>query len=180
MDDKKFMNADEIREMARDPDQWFQKARGLERCADDLWNRFTVAFRTPGGSALSPDYLEGAHMLYGMALELALKGALIRSGSTIVDFEPGFKKGKESIVSFKGLGGDHDLVGLARSAGFLDQSVHATLQDLSRCVRWLSRYPVPSNVQPSGVNPRTRVGINAQAKELLNRIIGPNAERSSI
>jgi hypothetical protein len=86
-----------------------------------------------------------AHMLFGMALESGLKGRIVRANPSAVKIERTVRETR--IAGFRGVGGDgHDLVKLAGIAGLVskkDADLVLVLQDLTRCMRWMARYPVP-------------------------------------
>jgi len=151
-----------------------------------VWEQFIHAFQTRGFGHLAPAYLETAHLLYGLAIEVALKGELIRLDPNNVRLETSInKEGVLDGVSFKGIkgvkGDGHDLVQLAERAGLLSdpntKDLRDALVDLTRCIRWQSRYPVPKESKGDGSASNLRFTFKNQwikdwVRPLLDQILG--------
>lgn len=102
-------------------------------------------------------------MLYGLAIETALKARIIELDSNAIDFREK-RDGEGNVVDLQivkigaELGKDgHDLVKLATVAGLGDGGATFSLQTdrntireilayLTDCVRWSGRYPVPKRL----------------------------------
>lgn len=72
------LSPEEYIELARDARRWFEKAAAIEQCADHTWAEFVRCFSSSKHAHLVPGYLEMSHLLYGLALEAALKGEIVR------------------------------------------------------------------------------------------------------
>lgn len=141
----------------RDPENWVEKGRALRECANVVYSSFVTSFTTAGQGGFAPGYLMTAHMLFGMALESGLKGRIVRDDPGAVKID---HTGQETrIEGFRGVRGDgHDLVRLAAIAGLAsrkDADLMLVLQDLTRCMRWMARYPVPRVISTEQESPAT-------------------------
>jgi hypothetical protein len=99
-----------------------------------------------------PNYLP-AGMLYGFAIENALKGLIIAKGLGTVS---------RSKIDPKIM--NHDLVSLATDAGIaLDNSERAVLETISMIAEWAGRYPVAGSVHK-----HKRLGMPVVTNEVLD------------
>jgi hypothetical protein len=132
--------------LAQSSRAWRQTAAGLKRTADIVWERwFGIFKRLDGGQTAMATVQEGRDLmlllpsvllLYGLALENAVKGLLIAKDTSIV----------ESRIKWKMKAGAHDLRELFKKADLLITSEEEDLLDaLSDAVLWGGRYPVPKN-----------------------------------
>jgi hypothetical protein len=167
------MEAEDLLRTVTSPDAWLAKSVTLRRSANALWNDFfwsTLESGEAGGKASETNedtnwekamgFLSVAKMLYGMAIEAALKGHLIRvsPGATKLELvADGSGKVVEVEVKQLGvsMGQGHDLVRLAENAkafvpgnipGFSDWNIDTlrdVLRDLTEHIIWAGRYPVP-------------------------------------
>jgi len=132
--------------LAQSPEAWRRTAIGLKRSAEIIWEHwFGIFKRLEGGQVVKTTYQEAGDiylliptflLLYGLALENALKGLLVANDPTIV----------VSPVKWKIKGGGHDLCQLYKKVGFLATADEQELLDaLTQAVLWAGRYPVPKN-----------------------------------
>lgn len=159
------MDAGDLIQAVKDPALWVQKSISLRRAGNKLWEAFFRASLTgiieDSETRLEQrddafDYLLTAKMLYGLAIETALKGHLIGADptNTVIEVRMDGSGGvlqaelKQLGVSFKE---GHDLVALAEKAAaftkLADKVDSVLLKDVLRhltdCVIWLSKYPAP-------------------------------------
>lgn len=130
--------------LAKSPDAWRTTAIGLKRSADIIWEKWFVIFsRLEGGRIAKASNREAGDLyllipsfllLYGLALENALKGLIIAQDPSIM----------ESKVKWKIKGGGHDLRELYKESGLsITNDEKELLDDLTQAILWAGRYPVP-------------------------------------
>jgi len=169
------MDAEELLRTATDPLAWLVKSVSLRRSANVLWEAFFRAMlehaRTYDKDTGTGDkakwqealeYLSVAKMLYGLAVETALKAHLLRENPSETEFQlraDGSGKVMEAQLKQLGvaIGQGHDLVLLAEKAGAFargEKAVFSTeadfealrdiLKHLTDSIKWSGRYPVPT------------------------------------
>lgn len=167
------MDANQFLKVATDAAEWLKKSVALRRSADVLWEAFVGATlewasqvrANPAMSATSWDealeHLTSAKLLYGLALETALKGHILQVRPGDIEFKM-TADGTGAVATAKvkhfgvALGQAHNLELLAERAGVFDRDsepVFATdddyralreiLKHLSEVIYWSGRYPVP-------------------------------------
>ncbi len=117
------------------PEEWLTTATNLRKAADILFAECPQGW-SPNGEPIDPDklfILAPASMLYGFALENAIKGYLIeRRGS----FDAAVSADKEA---WKG----HRLQALAQATGLqLTGEQSLLLESVEALICWAGRYPV--------------------------------------
>lgn len=163
---RRAVDAEDLIKAVKDPALWVQKSISLRRAANKLWEAFfrtslLGTFETPKPESEQQldealEYLLTAKMLYGLAIETALKGHLVAAdpkntnievqidgAGTVVQAEL-----KQVGVSFRQ---GHDLKILAEKAGAFTKLANRVdavqladvLKHLTDCVTWLSKYPAP-------------------------------------
>lgn len=169
------MHAEDLLRAAKEPAAWLAKSLDLRRSANALWDAFFRATlehaRTYNKVTQSGDdakwnealgYLDVAKMLYGLAVETALKAHLLEANPASAEFQlrvDGSGKVVDAQLKQLGvpLGQGHDLVLLAEKAGvftngdkaiFPVQSDLVVLRDLlkhlTESIVWSGRYPAPT------------------------------------
>jgi hypothetical protein len=125
------------------------------------------------GQVVMPLTLCVRAMLFGYAIECALKGLWVKKGNKIV------LNGKYVGVSGSK---DHDLVGLSKAVGFSPTTAEAdVLQRLSKFVRFAGRYPIaktPDEMRPHEMPVIGKIDVGffskrdfRTAQSMLNKII---------
>ncbi|WOB06928.1 hypothetical protein [Piscinibacter gummiphilus] len=165
------MHATHFVEKSTDPEAWRKHSRALRRSADVLWDDFVelVARAVAIGKTKSvqPDFsaaiesIEIAKLLYGLALETALKAWLIEKTPEKVEIRLTMKgDGSPTQAELKSFGlpsnQGHNIFGLAEAAGVFGKpfasviktdgdraAVKNICRDLGEVVVWRGRYPVP-------------------------------------
>ena len=165
------MRANQFIERSRDPARWRKHARNLRDSAEYLWIRYTVMLTTEvkraRESQTAPDFelvidaLETAKLVYGLALETALKAWIIERHPEKIEIRvvmDGAGETKQAELRAIGVPASqgHNLLSLGEAAGIfegefqnrltteLDQSTLKNIcRDLSDVVQWRGRYPVP-------------------------------------
>ncbi len=132
--------------LAQCPQAWHRTAVGLKRSADIVWEQwFGIFKRLEGGQTATATRQEAGDLyllipsfllLYGLALENALKGLLVANDPSIVG----------STVKWRIKGGGHDLRHLYSESHLLVKAdEQELLAALTQAVIWAGRYPVPRN-----------------------------------
>jgi len=170
------MDADAFLQLASDPEAWRKKSRSLRRSADVLWAAFQnvcIAYgkaykagEEPGEGVLDTviEFMMSAQMLYGLALETAFKGYILRLRPDKVQFKiyiiaDGTRRlgsveiGQIGVALKEG----HNLLTLTEIADVFRRDEHAIfkvesdfkaltaiLEHLTEMVLWQARYPVPT------------------------------------
>jgi len=192
------MNADIFLEFGRNPQYWFRKSLNLRNSANVLfdayhsqamkWARADEADQTLiWGQALA--HLDSAKMLYGLALETALKGTIIRERPSSVQFSitsdasGNVLTAELSDISGQKKGG-HNLMKLALETHLLDRDSNAVFQnqedfniaqdilnDLTSFVTWLSRYPIPVRATQEPQYPKDPRSLGTEFRNWTDRML---------
>lgn len=208
------MDANQFINIAKDPDAWLRTSVLLRQAADKLYDDAVLPLSQlgptmadamdRGGQEIRIDGLTRAvelfqltipaSLLYGLALETALKGAIIRQCPRDVEFlTQSGRKGKSSVTAIKRIGvriggGGHNLVELAKFAGVFEQSstalfaaaehasVRGTLEYLAACIRWRAKYPIPLNSDDARHGPLSPFS-GRRGKQHLREWIDPILDR---
>ncbi len=170
------MQAAELIAKSKDAEAWRKHARALRRSGDAIWQRFekslfeALAGTKDGGAGadldVSVEYLETAKLLYGLALETALKAWIIKQKPGEIEIGVTIDGSGEAVhAELKRVGvrlQGHDLHALAESAGLFGTGFSAVItqdsdrdavrticRDLGQAVAWRGRYPAPrSSFEP--------------------------------
>ena len=165
------MRANQFIERYRDPAQWRRHARNLKDSGEFLWIRYQTMLaaeaRRAKESATDLDFervidaLETAKLVYGLALETALKARIVEKYPEKVEIRvvlDGAGEPKQAELRTIGVpsSSGHNLLMLAEAAGIFDAEFQDLLpvtleqgvlknicRDLSDVVQWRGRYPVP-------------------------------------
>lgn len=135
------------------PEEWLTTATNLKKAADILFAECPEGW-FPDGEPIKPDklfVLAPASMLYGFALENAIKGYLIdKCGS--------FDAAKNADEkAWKG----HQLQALAQATGLpLTQDQRLLLASAGALVCWAGRYPVPLKLERFTLNKQLNADNN--------------------
>lgn len=183
------MHADEFLKTTRDPLAWRRHALALRRSADALWTEFSLdltgtAIEDDDSRRRIPDLdramesLETAKLLYGLALETALKAWIVERHPEKIEFRVSVDgAGTATSAELRTLGvptsGGHNILALAEAVGLFrvefsdilkfdsDRSVMRNIcRDLSEVVIWRGRYPIPL---ASGERQRLDPGVDGRA-----------------
>lgn len=179
------MNTESFMKIVTDPKSWEMQSKGLRRTGDALWNHFMEAWVQYGKAAKEKDkaavldsldavadYLTHAQMFWGLALETAFKGIILKS--TPGEIELALQSdgtGTIQSVEIKQFGvpmnKGHDLVALAGKVGLFTRKdnpifkedsdfriIREILLHLTDTVRWSARYPAPLKSQDHHVKPQ--------------------------
>src|SRR5687767_12063203 len=117
------------------PEAWLAKARELKRAGDRLMELYALDWTTPWAEERS--FFGIALMLYGFALENALKGNMIEQDPSIADAV------KQRLVWPPGVGG-HELSAQGRFIGMnwdQDPDTLRYVDCLEEQLTWQGRYP---------------------------------------
>lgn len=165
------MHATQFIERSRDPARWRKHARNLKDSGEYLWIRYQVMLATEAKRARESktepefepviDALETAKLVYGLALETALKARIIEKYPEKIEIRvvmDGTGEPKQAELRTIGVptSSGHNLLSLAEAAGIFDDEFQNRLstkveqstlknicRDLSDVVQWRGRYPVP-------------------------------------
>ena len=165
------MKAADFIELSKDPNQWRKHSRALRRSALTLWLEFERTLLTEVGLASEknrdPDLdealelFENTKLLYGLALETALKGYIIKVDPDSLEIRVTMNgRGEPLHAELRNVGvptsQGHNLLALAEKAGIFgptfehvlkfesDRAVMRSIcKDLGEVVLWRGRYPVP-------------------------------------
>ncbi len=158
---------EEYRDALHDPNSWVTRSVSLYQSAEAVWNAGKNSGFSPASNRPAPvspldivqmfGYYKVAMMLYGMAVETALKMILIRDKSKdiVVQLETD-GGGNIQSISLRNSGDSssgHDLVALAKNAGVIsrdetkDLDTKKHLRAPSGYVSWRGRYPVPKGAK---------------------------------
>lgn len=177
------MIASEFIERSRDPSAWRKHAKALRRSADLLWEEFTrvvgeeaataIQNKTEPNFAAAIEALETTKLLYGLALETALKAWIVEHVPSKIEVRLTMDgKGEATYAELRAIGvstsNGHNLLALAETAelfGERFQSVVRTeddkrvirniCRDLAEVVLWRGRYPVPlTSAEPMKLDPK--------------------------
>jgi hypothetical protein len=156
------MKAESFLEFASDPTHWRRKAESLRVSADALWDAFVLkmceavdkekrAVDEPK-MELATNVLRNCQFLYALSAECALKGLLLKSDPTSMQFltkMDGSKNLLHAEILRKGTQtfDSHNLEKLAQQCGLLasgdDKETREMLSFCTRIIEWIGRYPVP-------------------------------------
>ncbi|MBN3754205.1 hypothetical protein G3N95_14735 [Paraburkholderia sp. Tr-20389] len=176
------MTATDFLEQSRNPVAWRKRAAALRRSADLLWEEFcrvfiaAVAEARDGKAELdlegTLEALEGAKLLYGLALETALKAWIIENHPSRIEVRVTMDgAGEATHAELKALGvpmsSGRNLLALAEAAELFGdrfqfvlrtdgdkQAMRNICRDLAEVVLWRGRYPVPlASADPTKLDP---------------------------
>ncbi|WP_093016472.1 hypothetical protein [Variovorax sp. OV700] len=183
------LHADEFLIKTRDPHAWRTHARALRRSADALWNEFSLDLtgmtmedgdsrrRTPDLDR-AMESLETTKLLYGLALETALKAWIVEHHPEKIEFRVSVDGGGAATsAELRTLGvptsSGHNILALAEAVGLFrgefsdvlkfdsDRSAMRNIcRDLSEVVLWRGRYPIPL---ASGERQKLDSGVDRRA-----------------
>ena len=178
------MQAETFLEKSRSPGAWRKHSRALRRSANVLYDDFEAVLieSVKEAKALGQNVnhesaieaIETAKLLYGLALETALKAWIIEHKPSQIEIKitiDGSGEAKHAELKSFGVNGNqgHNLSALADVAGIFEGSAFAHIlktksdhevfraifRDLGEVVVWRGRYPVPmasSEPQPLAKN----------------------------
>ena len=137
---------------AKYPATWVIRAQFLKESAEK------ITFTEPGNSHLA----RVNFMLLGMALESLIKGHMVFRGIQVIEEKRGSTHIKKVFKS-------HDIHKLAKkiecpALPITDQE-YEILEKLSYFIKWIGRYPVPTNAQ--GMGP---LQVSSLELELINSL----------
>jgi hypothetical protein len=184
------MHATEFVEKSTDPTAWRKHSRALRHSADVLWDDFVDLVAQAASQAKSesarPNFesaieaIETAKLLYGLALETALKAWLIEHSPEKIEIRITMSgDGSPRHAELKSFGippnQGHNILALAEAAGVFGQRFSHVLKtesdgaalknicrDLGEVVVWRGRYPVPmSSFDPVSLDPKVPVAALA-------------------
>jgi hypothetical protein len=176
------MQAGQLIEKSKSPEAWRKHARALRRAADAIWQKFEESIvewtRSSHERGIKSDfelpreYLETSKLLYGLALETALKARIIENTPEAIEIKVTINGTGEAVqAELKNIGvpasQGHNLLALAEAAGLFGPDFSSVLstelardgmrnicRDLGEVVVWRGRYPVPlSSFEPIKLNP---------------------------
>lgn len=153
----------------RDPSAWKMQSSIMRKSAEVLWDKFATTVLDSMKTGIADDalfetalnYMQTCKLLYGLALETALKAAIVEREPQDIDLRISMNGlGELTEVEVKSLGvpngKGHDLLSLAEKAGLFDGSYEFLLVDtlsknamkqicrhLGEMVVWRARYPAP-------------------------------------
>lgn len=185
------MQAAQFIERSKDVEAWRKHARALRRSAQLLWQEFerSLLFAIQAGSSKGTEpnldeaieTFETTKLLYGLALETALKAWIIEHKPSEIEIKVTMDgNGEAKQAELKNIGvpssQGHNLLALAEVAGLFTSTFASTLttdsdrdamrnicRDLGEVVVWRGRYPVPlASFEPLKLNP------NVPAKALAH------------
>ncbi len=173
------MDAKQFLESATNPKKWISKSRSLRFTGDQLWDlmfRAIADYANPTrpkdkeesekGMSRVISLMSGSQMFYGLAVETAFKGYLLKhSPDEIVLEMEADGTGEVNLVRIKEFGvplkDGHNLLKLAHKVGvfrrgegalFEQESDFEALQKilgyLTDSIKWGVRYPVPRGLMP--------------------------------
>ncbi|NHV25852.1 hypothetical protein [Burkholderia sp. D-99] len=204
------MLATEFIEKSRDPIAWRTHARALRRSANVLWDEFARALvneaEVKGRSsnfAEAFEILETSKLLYGLALETALKAWIVEHVPSKIEVRVAMDGMGEAIhAELRAVGvptsSGHNLLALAEAADLFGASFQSVLhhesdrravrnicRDLGEVVLWRGRYPVPlASTEPLKLDPSVPPKVVAHYMlDWLNPILDvllDDAEKSAV
>jgi hypothetical protein len=182
------MIATELLDKAKDHNAWRKHAHALRRSANVLWDEFTRVLvealaearrnNTEPNLDAALETFETVKLLYGLALETALKGWIVEHFPAKVEVRVAMDgTGEATSAELRTVGvpvgSGHNLLALAEAAELFgdrfqfilrtddDKSVVRNIcRDLAEVVQWRGRYPVPLS---SGVPLRLDPNVPARA-----------------
>jgi hypothetical protein len=182
------VHAEQFLDNARDPEAWRKHARALRRSGDAMWEQFSLDLvgavvgsidnrkREPNFDA-ALESLEITKLLYGLALETALKAWVVEHSPDKIQIRLVVDGNGNAVdAELKSIGvptsSGHNLLALSEAAGLFGEAFSTVLRtdsdrramrnicrDLSEVVLWRGRYPVPlASAEPlkydKGADPR--------------------------
>lgn len=195
------MHAIEFVEKSTDPTAWRKHSRALRHSADVLWDDFVdlvtkaalqaKAQNTPPNFESAIEAIETAKLLYGLALETALKAWLIEHYPEKIEIRITMTgDGSPRHAELKSFGippnQGHNILALAEAAGVFGQRFSHVLntenndaalknlcRDLGEVVVWRGRYPVPmSSFDPVSFDPKGPVaGLAHYLRDWLDPLL---------
>ncbi|AZG74774.1 hypothetical protein [Shewanella livingstonensis] len=153
------MEIEEYLEKAKNPVYWFNYAMVQKKVADKILHSIMDA-DVLNDTKMSSDLLINAHYHYGIGIENGLKALIIKNAPENVIVEV-----KGDKARLKGIGKKkkltHNLLELAEEAGIFELGLHQyetdikalkmVLRHLTDAIKWLPKYPVPSDNKSSFV-----------------------------
>lgn len=166
------MRADEFLEHTKRPEAWRKHARGLRRSAEVLWDEFSLLLvgAVVGGTdvrrgepniELAIEALETTKLLYGLALETALKAWIVEHHPEKIEIRVSVDgTGNATSAELRSVGvptsSGHNIVALAEVVGLFGERFVSVLpteldrrtmrnicRDLGEVVLWRGKYPIP-------------------------------------
>lgn len=176
------MQAIQLLEQSRSPTAWRKHSKALRRSAHVLWEDFEglviAAAKEGANNGTEPDFteaieaLETTKLLYGLALETALKAWIVQRTPDVVELRITMDgRGEAMQAELRSFGvpvsQGHNLLALAEVAGLFGPDFSAILKtsadhdamrnicrDLGEVVVWRGRYPIPlASFEPVKLNP---------------------------
>lgn len=181
-----------------DPSAWKAQSSITRKSAEVLWEKFATTVLDSMKTGIADDalfevalnYMQTCKLLYGLALETALKAAIVEKEPQDIDFRVSMNGlGELTEVEVKSLGvpngKGHDLLSLAEKAGLFGASYEFLLvdtfsrnaikqicRDLGEMVVWRGRYPAPMrSSNPIELDPTIpRVSLGHYMRDWLDPI----------
>jgi hypothetical protein len=173
--------ADFLKE-SRDPSAWRKHARALRRSGDVIWDEFLrmllEAVDESRNRGVEPELdtaaevFETAKLLYGIALETALKGWIVKHYPSKIEVRVAMDgTGQATQAELRTVGvpisSGHNLLALAEASGLFGERFQTVLvtdhdrramrnicRELGEVVLWRGRYPVPlASAEPVRLDP---------------------------
>jgi hypothetical protein len=168
--DKKIMRATDFIKNANDPQAWLKHSKALRHSASVLWEEFAAAtFKAAkleeaasrAQMERAQEILETSKLMYGLALETALKAWIIEHAPEKIEVRVSMHgDGVATHAEIRTLGvptsSGHNLLALAEVAGLFGDQFSTVLvndsdrkvfknicRDLGEVVVWRGRYPIP-------------------------------------
>lgn len=156
------MDANRLLETGTDANKWFDLSKIHWISARYLSEKSFEVLPEPNGNLMRLDhdwmddrrnYATPAHLLYGFALETAIKARIIQTKPEAVEYQLITNANHDiTKVSLKGFGSNtrnwHGLVSLAEVAGlfnenFAQETDRESLDHFTDAIVWASKYPIP-------------------------------------
>jgi hypothetical protein len=163
------MKPTELISAVKDPSAWKLQSSIMRRSAEVLWDKFSTTILESMKTGIADDelfevalnYMQTCKLLYGLALETALKATIVANAPQDIDLRVRMNGlGELTEVEVKSLGvpsgQGHDLLALAEKAGLFGPCFEFLLVDaasknalkqicrhLGEIVVWRGRYPAP-------------------------------------
>lgn len=195
------MQASEFLQKSKDPVEWRKHSRALRRSALALWGEFEktllTAIRFGADNGTEPNLDEAdeifasTKLLYGLALETALKAWIIENSPESIEIKVTMNGRGEAIhAELKSLGVSttqgHNLMALADAVGIFAQdfsevvktagdrnALRNIFRHLGEIVVWRGRYPVPlATFEPIAFDPSVPpVAIQHYLRDWLDPVL---------
>jgi hypothetical protein len=195
------VQASEFLQKSKDPVEWRKHSRALRRSALALWGEFEetllTAIRLGADNGTEPDLDEAneifasTKLLYGLALETALKAWIIEKSPESIEIKVTMNGRGEAIhAELKSLGVSttqgHNLLALADAAGIFAKdfsevvktdsdrnALRNIFRHLGEIVVWRGRYPVPlATFEPLALDPSVpAVAIEHYLRDWLDPVL---------